>query len=221
MREKLREFWRAPFFNKLYWISTGYYRLKGALIYRVVFNEFGRGSFIRKPLLILNAACISIGEHVGIRDGVRLEVVRSSKSRIPSLSIGNNTNIEQNVHVVCHSRIRIGNNVSITGNSAIVDVTHPFEDVLNPEKIGARITDEDSFVEIGDGAFLGYGCVVLPNVRIGTCAVIGANSVVVSDVPDYSVAAGVPAVVLKRYDWEQRRWERIAPDTTPQAAHEL
>lgn len=215
MWEKLRRFWRAPLFSKLYWISTGYYKLKGVFIYRLAFNEFGRGSFIRKPLLILNPACISIGERVGIRDGIRLEVVRSTERRTPSLSIGNNTNIEQNVHIVCHSRVQIGRNVSITGNAAIVDVTHPFEDVDDMKKIGARIADEDSFVEIGDGAFLGYGCVVLPNVRIGTHAVIGANSVVVSDVPDYSVAAGVPAVVLKRYDWKERRWARAVSDHRP------
>lgn len=215
MWEKLKRFWHASFFTKLHFIGTLYYQAKGLLVYRFFFKEFGRGSYIRRPLLILNPAFISVGEQVGIRDGIRLEVVRSSDSRTPSLSIGDNTNIEQNVHIVCHSRIRIGKNVSITGNCAIVDVTHPFADVRSQTKIGARISDEDSFVEIGDGSFLGYGCVVLPNVRIGTCAVIGANSVVVSDIPDYSVAAGAPAIVLKRYDWKQSSWARLGSYSVP------
>lgn len=212
MRKKLRQFWRASIFAKAQLISTFYYKVKGALFYRRCFKRFGRGSFIRRPLLICNPAYISIGDRVSIRDGVRLEVVRSSDARTPSLSIGNHTNIEQNVHIVCHSRIQIGTNVSITGNSAIVDVTHPFDAVDGSKKIGERILDEDSFVEIGDGAFLGYGCVILPNVRIGIHAVIGANAVVASDVPDYSIAAGVPAIVLKRYDWEQQKWKRVASD---------
>jgi acetyltransferase-like isoleucine patch superfamily enzyme len=106
--------------------------------------------------------------------------------------------------------VRIGSNVSITGNCSIVDVTHPFSDINDPRKIGARIGDEDSFVEIGDRSFIGFGSVILPNVRIGTHVVIGANSVVTHDVPDYSVAGGVPAVVLKRYDFTKQVWLKVS-----------
>ena len=209
MLEKLNWFWRAPFLNQLHSLSTVYFKVKGIVFYRLVFKRFGRGSCIRKPLLILNSGFISIGERVSIRDGVRLEVVRSSDHRTPHLVIENDTNIEQNVHIVCHSRVRIGSNVSITGNCSIVDVTHPFSDVHDLRKIGARIGDEDSFVEIGDGSFIGFGSVILPNVRIGTHAVVGANSVVTHDVPDYSVAAGVPAVVRKRYDFVRQVWVSV------------
>jgi acetyltransferase-like isoleucine patch superfamily enzyme len=52
-------------------------------------------------------------------------------------------------------------------------------------------------VAIGDGADLGVGAIVLPGVRIGVGAQIGAGAVVASDVPDYAVAAGVPARVLR------------------------
>jgi acetyltransferase-like isoleucine patch superfamily enzyme len=205
---KVKQFWRAPLLNKAYNLGTLYYTLKGIVLYRSVFKNFGKRSYIRKPLLILNPKFMSIGDRVSIRDGVRLEVVRSSDSGIPSLSIGDDTNIEQNVHIVCHSRVQIGRNVSITGHCAIVDVTHPFEDVNDQRKIGARIISEPSFVEIGDGSFIGYGTVILPNVRLGAYVVIGANSVVSRDVPDYCVAAGAPAVILKRFDWESKRWVR-------------
>lgn len=127
-------------------------------------------------------------------------------TRIPELRVGNNVNIEQNVHIICQSRVHIGDNVSITGNCAIVDTTHPYEDVHDPTRIGARILDEDSYVEIGDGSFLGFGVIVLPNVRIGTYCVIGANSCVTKDVPDYSVAAGNPAVVIRRYNSIVGEW---------------
>ena len=40
---------------------------------------------------------------------------------------------------------------------------------------GDHIADDDSFVEIGDGAFLGYGAVILPNVRVGERAIVGAE----------------------------------------------
>jgi len=210
MWDKLKRFWHAPLLNKAHMLSTFYYKLKGIIVYRSAFKEFGKGSYIRKPLVILNPSYISIGDRVSVRDGIRLEVVLSNDEMVPCLSVGDNTNIEQNVHIVCHSCIRIGRNVSITGHCAIVDVTHPFDDVHDARKIGARIKHEQSFVEIGDGTFIGYGTVILPNVRIGTYVVIGANSVVANDIPDYSVAAGVPAVVVKQYDQERKKWLRAA-----------
>jgi acetyltransferase-like isoleucine patch superfamily enzyme len=205
---KLNHFWRSPFLNKLNHLSTLYYQAKGIAFYRLMFKGFGQGSYIRKPLLLSNPGFIRIGNRVSIRDGVRLEVVLSNNTRQPLLDIGDDTNIEQNVHIVCHSSIRIGSKVSITGHCSIVDVTHPYADVLDPAKIGDRICDHDSFVEIGDRSFIGFGSVILPNVKIGTQAVIGANSVVTTDIPDYSVAAGSPAVVLKRFDWDSRSWVR-------------
>jgi acetyltransferase-like isoleucine patch superfamily enzyme len=164
-----------------------------------MFKAIGRKSVIYRPMLISNGDCISIGDRVSIWDGVRLEAVRDPYGRIPSLTIGSNTNIEQYVHIICHSRVSIGRDVSITGRCAIVDVTHPHRKI-GDRKIGSEIVDDDSFVEIGDGAFLGYGCVVLPNVRIGKRAVIGANSVVTRDVPDFSVVSGNPARIVERYE---------------------
>lgn len=159
-------------------------------------------------MLILNPGYINVGDRVFIRDGIRLEVIKTNNTRMPDLSIGDDTNIEQNVHIVCHSRIRIGRNVSIAGHCCVVDVNHPYSDLSEPGKIGARIQDEDSFVDIGDGCFVGYGAVILPNVRIGMFSVIGANSVVTKDIPDYSVAAGIPATVIKTYDRDRQMWVR-------------
>ena len=208
---KLAFFLSLPLSLKLHYVGTFYYRLKAVLIYRVAFKHFGKGSYIRKPLLIANPRFISIGNKVSIREGARLEVVVSNPNRTPELFVGDNTGIEQNVHIACHSRVHIGSNVSITPNCSIVDVSHPFEDIHDPRRTGLRIKDEDSFVEIGDGAFLGIGCVILPNVRIGKNAVIGANSVVTRDVPDYSVVAGIPAAVIKQYNFQTEKWEKVSP----------
>ena len=55
-------------------------------------------------------------------------------------------------------------------------------------------------VEIGDYAWIGAGATVLPGVRVGCHAVIGASSVVTKDVPDYAVAVGNPARVIRMLD---------------------
>jgi acetyltransferase-like isoleucine patch superfamily enzyme len=181
-----------------------YWHVKTRIFYRFMFKSFGVKSVIYRPMFICNADCIEIADRVSILEGVRLEVVRRN-GRTPLLRIGSNTNIEQDVHIVCHSRVTIGQNVSITGRCAIVDVSHPYEDI-NVEKIGSIIANEDSFVEIGDGAFLGYGSVILPNVRIGKRAIVGANSVVTRDVPDFAVVAGSPAKIIRIYSHELRQW---------------
>jgi acetyltransferase-like isoleucine patch superfamily enzyme len=169
-------------------------RARSAAVHRPRLQHLGRGSFIERPDLVLGFGNISIGDNSSIRTGARIEAHQRVSSRTPALTIGSDTNIEQNVHIICHSRVSIGNRVSITGHCAIVDVTHPIG--LEIVKIGDAIEDEDSFVEIGDEVFLGFGTVVLPNVRIGRGAVIGANSVVTSDIPPNAIAAGVPARVI-------------------------
>ncbi|WP_312420870.1 acyltransferase [Anaerospora hongkongensis] len=184
-----------------------YYMLKTMLYYRIFFKSIGRKSIIRRPLLLLNTQYIDIGERVFIRDNVRLEVV-CLNNKIPQLSIGHNTNIEQNVHIICHDSLKIGRDVSITANCAIVDVTHPYN--ILTEKIGTCISSETSKVIIGDGTFIGIGSVILPNVIIGKRVVIGANSVVTKDIPDYSIAVGNPARVIKRFNLETGKWEKVA-----------
>ena len=48
-----------------------------------------------------------------------------------------------------------------------------------------------------------------PGVTIGKNSVIGANSVVTKDIPDYCVAVGAPAKVIKKYDFESGKWLKV------------
>jgi acetyltransferase-like isoleucine patch superfamily enzyme len=197
---KIEQFFKLSPLDKLNALNILYRRGVVALWYKPQFGFIGTGTWIQTPTLISNPQYIHVGHHTSIRRGVRLEVIRAHLHRKPELTIGDHVNIEQNVHIVCHSKVYIGSHVSITANCAIVDVTHPFQTERGlPDKIGNTVLDEDSFVEIGAGSFIGVGTVILPNVRIGERAVIGANSVVTRDVPAFSVAAGAPARVIKTY----------------------
>jgi acetyltransferase-like isoleucine patch superfamily enzyme len=49
----------------------------------------------------------------------------------------------------------------------------------------------------------------MPGVTIGRNSIIGASAVVIADVPDYSVATGNPAKVIKKYDAEKKQWVKI------------
>ena len=197
---------RKPLPEKINAVHTAFCRLKSVLYYRHVFAGFGSGSVLYKPMMLSNPRFIHIGRNVTIRQGVRLEAILSDPANPPKLSIGDNVNIEQNVHIVCHSRVTIGNDVSITGHCAIVDVTHPYNDVHDPTRIGDRILAERSFVEIGERSFLGFNAIIMPNVCIGRYCIVGAHSVVTRDVPDYCVVAGNPARVQRRFDAARNEW---------------
>lgn len=177
-------------------------RATSAFYYPYVFGSFGRHSLIRRPLLLYNPQFIHIGSGVSIRNGIRMESIQTSPHRIPLLRIGDGVIIEQCVHIICHNRVTIGSNVAIAPMCGIVDATHPWvgsQGITNLENPGMHLLDDDGFVEIGDSTFIGMGTLILPNVRIGKQCFIGANSVVTSDIPDYSIAAGSPARVIRTH----------------------
>jgi acetyltransferase-like isoleucine patch superfamily enzyme len=133
--------------------------------------------------------------------------VHSNFSKVLSLIIGNDVNIEQAVHIICQSEVIIEDAVSITPYCVIVDTDHPFNDPDLLPKIGSRLnTDENSRVRIGRGSFIGAHSVILPGVEIGRGCVIGAGSVVTRSVPDYCLVSGAPARIVRRFDLVTRVW---------------
>jgi acetyltransferase-like isoleucine patch superfamily enzyme len=89
-------------------------------------------------------------------------------------------------------RLTIGNFVYITRGAKIL--CHTAYTPLTQEIVGVDCVIGP--VTIDDGAYIGVNAVVLPNTRIGRCAVIGAGAIVTQDIPDYAIAVGVPARVI-------------------------
>ncbi len=191
-----------------------YWRLKTIAYYRFFFRSIGAHSSITRPILLVNTEHVKIGSHVTIRHGARIECVLTPGGPDPLLEIGDCTNIEQNAHIICRSRMHIGKYVTITGNCSIVDVNHPYEDITDRRQIGMRIDPADAPVEIGDYTFIGMNSVILPGVTIGKHCVIAAGSIVTASVPDFCVVAGQPARVIRRYDLAAKAWLRVAADVS-------
>jgi len=180
-------------------------KIRTKFIYSFIFNRIGRNTIIYKPLLISNGKYINLGNKVLIRNNIRLETIPLFGK--PLLSIGDNCNIEQNVHIICSNKVVIGKNCTITANCAIVDTTHPYEDITL-EKIGNKLNHVPQEIIIGDNCFLGIGAILLPNVKLEEYCIVGANSVVTKSFPAYSVIAGNPAIMIKRYDLEKKIWRK-------------
>ncbi len=153
--------------------------------------------------MLTNPRAISIGRNVLIRKGARLEAVGSDAGDGPRLIIGDGTAIQFYFHCGAAGRVTIGRNVLVGGRVYITDHDHSYDepDLSARESSRLRVAP----VEIGDGAFLGEGCVILKGVHVGKRAVVAANAVVTRDVPDFTVVAGVPAGVVKSVSPPARR----------------
>jgi maltose O-acetyltransferase len=104
------------------------------------------------------------------------------------LSIGKNTVINPECRLDARGGLKIGCNVSISRETFILTLTHDYNTV--------NFDLRDGTVEIGDDAWIGIRAIILPGVKIGKGAVVGAGSIVTKDVPDYSIVVGVPAKVV-------------------------
>lgn len=102
--------------------------------------------------------------------------------------------------------VRIGNEVMLAQNIVISGLNHGYEDItISPAKQKVVCNQ----IIIGDEVWIGANSVVTAGVTIGKHSIIGAGSVVTKDVPEYSIAVGNPAKVIKKYNPITEKWERI------------
>ena len=154
---------------------------------------------------------ISLGKRCYIGYNVRIEGVSRYNNNYytPQIIIGDCVSIQQNIHLTCANKVVIKDNTAIAANVTITDIDHPYIDINIPIERQDIIVKE---VVIGEDCKIYNGAVILQNVHIGKHCVIGANSVVTKDIPDYCIATGVPAKIIKRYDFELKEWRRTNPD---------
>lgn len=152
---------------------------------------------------------IIIGDHVYIDAYCNVMAVASWKGEKynPLLEIGHHTTIGRFAHITCVNKVRIGSNVMFAERVFIGDHDHAYKEIHQP--ILHQPLSRDGVTEIGDGCWLGVGCVILKDVHIGKHCVIGSNSVVTKDIPAYSVAVGIPARVIQQYDHATGTWIHV------------
>lgn len=172
---------------------------------KFLFKRIEFGSYIYNATSINGFKYITIGRGSGVSSGAWILVDNSLNENV-SLTIGNNNYIGRFLHLVCFNKIIVGNDVLIADKVYISDNVHNYQDVSKPIKEqGISIRGA---VEIGDGAWIGENVSII-GAKIGKGSVISANAVVLSDIPDFCVAGGIPAKIIKKYNFETASWERI------------
>lgn len=144
---------------------------------------------------------ISIGDHSKVIDGVELHGTITI-GRYTSIN-GKNTDLRAALN-----NITIGNFCSIARNVVFQEYNHKYDELttymVNTNMKGGSFNEDivsNGAIELGHDVWIGTHCVILSGAKIGTGAVIAANSVVTGEIPPYAIAAGSPAKVIKyRFD---------------------
>jgi acetyltransferase-like isoleucine patch superfamily enzyme len=149
-------------------------------------------------ILVRYGACI--GENTRINSPL---VIHNAESGYANLMVGTRCHIGRDVLLDLTQPVELGDRVTLAMRTTVV--THMDAGMSDLARVYPR---KEGPVIVGDGAYLGAGCIVLAGVTIGCNAVVGAGAVVTADVPAWSVAVGVPARVVKRISPDSSAVER-------------
>lgn len=171
--------------------------------YKAQMKHCGKNLNLKKGLIIDYPECLHLGDDVTINSDCWLSMGKYTYQKdaldikaSPELKIGDATYIGRFVSISCANRITIGKKVLIADRCYIGDIVHGFED--KSLAIKDQYIRSNGNIEIGDETWIGSNVSILPNVKIGKHCVIGANSVVTKNVPDYHVVAGNPAKTIRK-----------------------
>jgi acetyltransferase-like isoleucine patch superfamily enzyme len=174
----------------------------------MVFMGYGRNVYFFPGVHVVKPRYIRIGDNVTIGRNADLFVhPNDPDTREAIIEIGNNVHIGTNNIIGARKKILFEENVLLGPHVMIGDHTHGYEDIEVPVKFQA--VTEPGPVRIERDCWIGANVLILPNVTIGRHAVVGANAVVNRSIPPYSVAVGVPARVIRRYDFERKQWVAV------------
>lgn len=164
------------------------------------FHTRGRNTviFSRSRMDLVPYNHFEIGHHSTIEDFTLLN------NGMGPVKIGNHVFIgASNViigPVTLHDHIMTAQNVVMSG------IDHGFQDVTVAFRYQPCTVAE---IIIGEGCWIGANAVITSGIQVGKYSIIAAGSVVTKDVPAYSMAAGNPAKLIKQFNHETKRWERV------------
>jgi len=168
---------------------------------------------IRRPVYIRGKKYIKIGNNFTSGVGLRLDAFPRQSGNC--IIIGNNVEINDYVHIGAIKSVVIGNDVLVASKVFISDHNHGSYGKLGKHDNPLTTIPRDrelsySPVLIQDSVWIGESVTILPGVTIGTGSIIGCMSVVTHDIPAFSVAAGIPARVIKSYNFDTSEWVRCS-----------
>lgn len=166
----------------------------------------GNGSILSRPNCVQGAAHVRIGARTRIGAGAYIAAITShaGDSFNPQVRIGDDIYIGSHFHLASVSRVEIGDACVLSDYVYMADVAHGLDPAAGAIMDQPLIRAGD--IVLGYSTFVGYRATILPGVTLGQHCVVGGGSVVTKSFPEYSMVAGNPARLIKRYDPAAKAW---------------
>jgi lipopolysaccharide O-acetyltransferase len=187
----------------------GMMRLARDLIHTKIFYPGAR--IVRVPAYVRGARHIRWGANFTTGVGLRLDAFPDSD--IIAITIGNDVQVNDYVHIAAIQNVSIGDHSLIASKVFISDHNHGQyaepDPNSHPDTPPAQRPLVSKPVRIGARVWIGEHVCIMPGVTIGDGAIIGAGAVVTNDIPANTIAVGSPARVVKQFDFVEKRWQRF------------
>jgi acetyltransferase-like isoleucine patch superfamily enzyme len=186
---------------------SGYISRIRGLYYSVFFKKCGSRLYIKGKIFLNLPHNAILGKNIIIGPYCRIETVENNTDKVlPILTIGNRCSFEHFVHIYCAGKLTIGDDCMFASGSLVTDNNHGINPVLG--KYSSQSVTSKTTI-IGNNVWIGKNVSILSGSFIGDNSIIGANSLVSSKIPANSIAVGIPAKVIKKYNFDTLRWESI------------
>jgi acetyltransferase-like isoleucine patch superfamily enzyme len=178
-----------------------------SLVYTKLF--FPKARLIRRPFYLRGKKSLSFGSNLTCGYGCRFDLTNGNT---PTLILGRNIHMGDYVHIVAQNQVSIGDDCLLASKIFISDTNHGI--LSQPDSASSPLVSpnnrplETKPVKIGNKVWIGESVSILPGITIGDGCIISAHAVVTKDISAYSMVAGVPAKVIKIYDFDRYEWIR-------------
>jgi carbonic anhydrase/acetyltransferase-like protein (isoleucine patch superfamily) len=205
-----RFLWQGTVLTLFYRLPTIWACILRGVVYRAVLGGIGSSCLIEADVRLQVPKRIFLGDRVFVgqysyldgqtsflRLGNDVHLARSCTLRAGErgITVRDGAGINTRAYVDGNGQVEIGRNALLSPGVQIISGNHVFD------RVDVPIRDQGTAygkVNIGDDCWLGTSVIVLPGVTIGRGSVVGAGAVVTSDLPDFSIALGIPARVVGR-----------------------
>lgn len=193
--------------------TYGFWGIVKLCIYKIRTKfVFSNARIIRFPFRVRGKKFISIEKGFTTGYNCRLDAFSFNLKNTILISIGENVQLNDSVHIGAIKKVIIKENVLIASHVFITDHNHGnYRGVYcdSPLSIPSDRELVSSPVIIEKNVWIGEYVSILPGVTIGEGSIIGTMSVVSKDIPPYSIAVGSPARVIKNFDFQKNEWVRV------------
>lgn len=194
--------------KRLYW-DFKRLNIRG-LYYCLRFKKIKFPIIIERGCRFKNLKYLSTERGVIINENVEIFINpkrNEKREETALLTLGKFVRVGRYSSIGCSNNIILKDHVRIGPFVHLTDRNHTYEDISTPiwkqpiSYPGPTIIEEESWI--------GYGSQIMAGVHIGKHCVVGAGSIVTKDIPDFCLAAGVPAKILKKYNFKTNKWEKV------------